>query len=207
MTIFEHPMLGANLALLGGVLRRHGWGLVATAAVAAAIPDWDGLSLVFGPEAYAGVHRVWGHNLLAASFGGALVGVLGLLAARSIRVRAMLPRPSATMAAPPKAGVLAACVWIAVAVIAGLSHLAADIVFNGGTGLSAWPVPLLWPLTRRGFAVAIVPAGDISVTVLFVCEMFLLYRFPGRAQSIAALTLAVGSAYLLVRWLVVGIVA
>jgi LexA-binding, inner membrane-associated putative hydrolase len=206
MTTYEHAMFGANLALVAGVRRRHGWGLVATAAVAAALPDWDGLSFVFGPGAFASVHRVWGHNLLAAGLGGALVGVVGLLAARSVRVRSPLTHPPAALPAPPPAGSGTPAIWAAVGMLAGLSHLPADIVFNGGAGLSAWPVPLLWPFSRQGWAVPIVPWGDIAVTVLFVGEMFALYRWPRHDRAIAALTLAAGSAYLLIRWLLAGFI-
>jgi hypothetical protein len=203
MTIFEHPMFGASLALLAGVRRRQGWGLVATAAVAAALPDWDGLSILFGGTAYANAHRVWGHNLLVAGLGGALVGIVGLLSARSVRVRALLTRPPAEMPAPPRT-TSTALVWISIGVLAGLSHLPADIVFNGGTGLSVWPVPLLWPWDRHGWALPIVPWGDVTMTLVFVGEMFALYRWPSRDRIIAALTLAAGSSYLLARWLLQG---
>src|SRR5438270_12352734 len=104
-------MFGANLALLAGVRRRHGWGIVAAAAAAAALPDWDGVSLLFGPTAYATAHRVWGHNLLAAGLGGVAVGVLGLLAARSVRVRALLSRPPAELPPPPPASAGTPVVW------------------------------------------------------------------------------------------------
>jgi hypothetical protein len=206
MTIFEHPMFGASLAIVAGVQRRHGWGLVATAAAAAALPDWDGVSFLFGSSAYASVHRVWGHNLLVAGLGGAVVGIVGLLAARSVRARTLLTRPPAMPPPPPPASPGTPVVWVVVGVLAGLSRLPADIVFNGGTGLSVWPVPLLWPFSRQGWAAPIVPWGDVTVTVLFVGEMFALYRWPRRDRAIAALALAAGSAYLLVRWLLIGFV-
>jgi membrane-bound metal-dependent hydrolase YbcI (DUF457 family) len=88
--------------------------------------------------------------------------------------------------------------------LAGLSHLPVDIVFNGGTDLPAWPVPLLWPFEARGWALPIVPWGDVTVTLFFVAEMFALYRWPERERVIAALTLTAASAYLLVRWLLPG---
>ena len=59
-------MLGGTLALAAGAHRRHGWPVVLTAAAAAALPDWDGLSLAFGPTAYTAAHRIWGHNVLWA---------------------------------------------------------------------------------------------------------------------------------------------
>jgi membrane-bound metal-dependent hydrolase YbcI (DUF457 family) len=197
-------MFGANLALLAGVRRRHGWGIVAAAAVAAALPDWDGLSIVFGPAAYASAHRVWGHNLLVAGLGGVAAGLLGLLSARSARIRSLLARPPATPSPPPPETAAAPVVWAAVGALAGLSHLPADVVFNGGSDLPAWPVPLLWPFSRRGWALPLVPWGDVTVTLVFVAEMFALYRWPQQDRVLAALALAAGSAYLVVRGLAAG---
>lgn len=194
MTVYEHAMFGATLALAAGAQRRQGWGLVATAAAAAALPDWDGLSIAFGGAAYAAVHRVWGHNLLAAVLGGATVGVIGYLVARSARGRR-------ATAPPPAFSASALVLWATVGALAGLSHLPADLVFNGGADLPAWPVPLLWPFSTRGWALPLVAWGDVTVTLLFVAEMFALYRWPGHARGIAALTLAAGSAYLLLRGL------
>jgi LexA-binding, inner membrane-associated putative hydrolase len=230
MTTYEHAMFGASLALVAGLRRRQGWGIVGVAAVAAAVPDWDGLSILFGSTAYANGHRVWGHNVLAASLTGAAAGVVGLLIVRSEGIRRNKTRPDSKSeklpaslppssdpdaseranedsAAPlsPSASVATFAVWASVGIVAGLTHLPADIVFNGGAGLTPWPVPVFWPFDRRGWAVPIVPWGDITVTLLFVAEMFSLYRWPGRDRSIAALTLAAASAYLLVRWLLAGL--
>ena len=87
MTTFEHAMCGATLTLALGCHRTQGWGIVAMAACAAALPDWDGASIAFGGFAYAKVHRVWGHNLLVAGGMGALVGGVGYLAHLSTRFR------------------------------------------------------------------------------------------------------------------------
>jgi hypothetical protein len=67
-------MLGGSLALASGLQRRYGWGIVALAGAAAALPDLDGLSIAFGSQAYANAHRVWGHNLLVAGGMGAAAG-------------------------------------------------------------------------------------------------------------------------------------
>ena len=75
MTVYEHIMLGGSLGLAAGLQRYYGWGVIALAGVAAALPDLDGLSIAFGPQAYASAHRVWGHNLLVAGSMGALAGV------------------------------------------------------------------------------------------------------------------------------------
>jgi membrane-bound metal-dependent hydrolase YbcI (DUF457 family) len=207
MTTYEHAMFGASLALFAGMRRRHGWELVATAAVAAALPDWDSLSILFGATAYSNAHRLWGHNLLAAGLGGAVTGIVGFLAARSNRVRSFLIRPPAVASPPPPRTAATLFLWIIVGTLAGLSHLLADIVFNGGTGLPAWPVKLLWPFSPEEWALPIVPWGDVTVTALFIGEMFALYRWRGYDQAIAALTLAAASAYLLIRWLLAGFTA
>jgi len=58
VTVYEHMMVGASLALGAGLHYKHGWRIVGLAAVAAALPDWDGLSFLFGSQAYAKAHRV-----------------------------------------------------------------------------------------------------------------------------------------------------
>lgn len=45
MTTFEHAMLGANGVVASGLHDRFGWRLVALAAIAAIVPDWDGLTV------------------------------------------------------------------------------------------------------------------------------------------------------------------
>jgi membrane-bound metal-dependent hydrolase YbcI (DUF457 family) len=201
MTVYEHAMLGVNLSLFAGLRRRYGWWLVAVAGVAAALPDWDGLSIAFGPTAYARAHRVWGHNLLVAGLAGLSVGIVGWLVTRSSRVQTLAARYS--VAAPRSPGVSGVVVCSFTGMLAGLSHLPADVVFNGGRDLPAWPVPLLWPFDSRGWAVPVVPWGDIVVTLLFTAGMFALYRWPARDRAIAALTLAAASAYLLARWILI----
>jgi membrane-bound metal-dependent hydrolase YbcI (DUF457 family) len=206
MTVYEHAMLGATLALAVNAHRRHGWGLVAAAAAAGALPDWDGLSLALGPTAYADVHRVWGHNLLAAAVAGAVAGALGYLCHRSVRVRRaalrLLPPSASADTAPPPFAPHALAVWVTVGVVAALSHLPADLIYSGGAGLPDWPVPLLWPFSRCGYSFPLVPWGDLGVTLLFVGAMFALYRWPRSARAVATLTLAAGAAYLVLRGVV-----
>jgi len=79
MTVFEHAMIGLDGALAAGLARRHGWQIVAWAACAAVLPDWDGLAILLGAWGYAEGHRVWGHNLLVA---GVLAAIASLLAWR-----------------------------------------------------------------------------------------------------------------------------
>jgi hypothetical protein len=149
MTFYEHAMLGGTLTLALGVQRRHGWPVVLMAGGVAALPDWDGLSLAFGATAFSSVHRVWGHNLLTAVAAGILVGGLGLLCHHSVRVRRQaavllhkLGQPPTPQADPPFSA-HALAVWLAVGVMAGLSHLPADLTYSGSPPTPDWPVPLL----------------------------------------------------------------
>jgi hypothetical protein len=178
------------------------------AAIAAALPDWDGLSLAFGPTAYSTAHRVWGHNLLAAVSGGGLVGVLGLLCVHSVRIRAgvrqllaRLQQPPSIQQTPPSFSVQTLAVWIAIGVLAGLSHLPADLIYGGSAGSPDWPLPLLWPFSQRRWTLPLLSWGDLGPTLLFLAEMFALYRWPGRAAFLAWLTLLGILIYLASRWL------
>jgi membrane-bound metal-dependent hydrolase YbcI (DUF457 family) len=199
VTIFEHAMLGATIALAAGVQRRHGWGLVVTAAVAATLPDLDGLTLAFGPAAYATGHRVWGHNFLVAGMTGGLAGAIGYLCHQSTRVRRRLLRRTEKGEAPP-ASPTAPTTWVAMGCLAGLSHPLVDVIYSG-TRQAPWPVALLWPFTTRSWALPLVPWGDLGATLIFIAEMFALQRWPHRARVLAAGTLTALAAYLTWRWL------
>jgi membrane-bound metal-dependent hydrolase YbcI (DUF457 family) len=206
LTIYEHVMVGMNLALGAGLQQRYGWRIAAAAGLAAALPDWDGLSILFGPEAYAQGHRVWGHNLLVASLlaafvGGAAYGLnragwLTWIGARLLPGRAA---HAARVGIPsPLPGPLV--LWISTGVIAGLSHLLADFFYSGYGNAESWPLQLFWPFSTRGWCYPIVPWGDLGATVLFIVEMFLLYRWPARSQLIACGALAGVIGYVAVRW-------
>jgi hypothetical protein len=206
MTFYEHAMLGGTLALVGGAQKRQGWGLVATAAVAAALPDWDGASLLFGASAYAAVHRTWGHNLLAASVAGGACGIAGYLCHLSTRVRlgtrALLERLEARKLPAGESVSFAAHalgLWLLVGVLAGLSHLPADLIYGLAPGVPDWPPKLLWPFSDREWTLPILAWGDLGPTALFVAEMFALYRWPARSRLLAALTLLALAAYLTAR--------
>jgi hypothetical protein len=209
MTVFEHAMLGGTLTLALGVRRRHGWSIVLMAGAAAALPDWDGLSLAFGPTAYSTVHRTWGHNLVAAVGAGVLAGGLGLVCHHSVRVRQQatlllrkLGQRPADEDAPPPFSAHALIVWLAVGVLAGVSHLPADLIYSTAPPTPDWPVPLLWPFSGRGWSYPILGWGDPGPTVIFVAAMFALYRWRTRAQLVAWITLLALGTYLAVRWAV-----
>jgi hypothetical protein len=208
MTFYEHAMLGGTLTLALGAHRRHGWPLVLMAGAAAALPDWDGLSLAFGATAYSTVHRVWGHNLIASAGAGLLAGALGLLGHHSVRVRRQVSllwrklgeAPQELPAAAPPFSAHQLGVWLAVGVLAGLSHLPADMIYSGNPPRVDWPVALLWPFSERGWSFPILGWGDLGPTLIFLAEMFALYRWRGHAQLLAWLTLLALAGYLAARW-------
>jgi membrane-bound metal-dependent hydrolase YbcI (DUF457 family) len=206
LTVYEHIMLGGSLALASGLQRRYGWGIVALAGVAAALPDLDGLSIAFGPEAYANAHRVWGHNLLVAGGMGAAAGAFefkfGVL--QHFCRSAVFQKNAGTQLEPPAGDARRAvrpplAVWTLTGVLAAYSHLAADLVYSYGNG-HPWPLPLLWPFSRRNWVIPVLRWGDLGATLLFIAEMFALYRWPSRATGIAWLTLMLVSAYVGARW-------
>ena len=173
---------------------------MATTGIAAALPDWDGASLLFGSSAYAAAHRTWGHNLLATALAGAACGAIGYLCYLSSRVRrgaqTLLKRlevrkPLAAEPVPFAVSVLA--VWITIGVLAALSHLPADLIYD-------WPLKLWWPFSAREWSWPVLAWGDLVPTTLFLAEMFALYRWPARSRLLAALTLLALATYLAARW-------
>jgi hypothetical protein len=93
-------------------------------------------------------------------------------------------------------------IWILVATIAAASHLAGDMVVSGSAEFADWAVPILWPLSERGWVYARVRWGDPGITVVFVVGMFAMVRWKSHLQLIAALTLLAVVGYFFVRPLV-----
>ncbi|MSR31192.1 MAG: hypothetical protein EXR99_06750 [Gemmataceae bacterium] len=207
MTTFEHAMFGANLALVTGWTRKQGWGLALMAALAAALADWDGLSILFGGEAYSQIHRVWGHNLFATLFLGAMVGALAYLAFLSHGVREKTRRwikDLNPLQPPPYSNASLAC-WIFTGCIASISHLPADMIYSGHKEMTNWPVKIFWPAHEQGYVLPLVAWGDLTSTFLFILAMFAMYRWPAKAQAIAFLALLAVNAYIGFCWLGGGI--
>ncbi len=206
MTFFEHAMLGGTLTLAAGLHRRHGWRIAVMAGVAAMLPDWDGLTLVLGGAAYDRSHRIWGHNLLVAAAIGGLWGVVECKGDFAGRARRRLDRLAPSLAlihadssaggAPKSSSIV---IWLLTGIIASLSHLAVDLLYASHPRMQSWPLQLLWPFSARQFAFPVIHWGDVGATIVFVIEMFALYRWPTRAQPIAWLALVAGGTYLIVR--------
>lgn len=206
MTSYEHLMLGVTGSLAAGLHRRYGWPIVAMAGIAALVPDWDGLSLVFGAAAFDLGHRTWGHSLWAAALVGAVVAACeyrfgGLeRAGRWLLKKFPLHRGQAEPAEEPQPvsrGSLG--VWLLVGVLAAWSHLAADLVFSGNRSLPEWGIRLFWPWSSQAWSYPRVPWGDAGVTIVFVAGMFALVRWPRYRQATAILTLLAVAAYVVLR--------
>ena len=86
--------------------------------------------------------------------------------------------------------------WIGIALIVQLVHLPCDMVVSGGRGLTDWPVAPLWPVSRTGYVLPLVPWGDVGPTVILMAGVIQMARVRGRYQSIALVTLAVLVLYL-----------
>lgn len=194
MTTFEHAMLGTTGALAAG-LHRRSWQLVAIAGVAAVLPDWDGLSLLFGAAAFDQFHRAVGHSIWTAT----VVTILVALAEYRLRLMARLaillgrwfdglPAEMTNLHGndPVREG---AFVWTLTAVLAAWSHLATDLLFSGHAQLSDWGLKLFWPFSAQAYVFPVVRWGDVLPTLIFVFGMFAMLRWRSRVQGLAALTL------------------
>ena len=91
--------------------------------------------------------------------------------------------------------------WAIVGLAAAYSHLAMDVLFSYGRDLPVWDVPLLWPFSKKGWAVPTVPWGDPVPTVLFAAGMLAMARWRTKTQPVALGTLALVAAYIVVRGL------
>ena len=207
MTPFEHAMCGATLALASGCHRKLGWPVVAMAGVAGLFPDWDGLSIILGGGPFDQTHRVWGHNLLVASSSGILIGGLGYLWFRSaqgrrIAIRLQLESDQNTAVSPFSLRSLV--LWLVVGLLASLSHLPADMVYSKGPQVMRWPISPYWPFSDEKWGWDIADWGDLSATMIFVGEMFALWRWRGHSQAIAVLTLLALHGYIGYCWLAGG---
>lgn len=198
-------MLGVDAALAAGLQRRYGWQIVAWSGCAAALPDWDGLTLAFGIRCFDAGHRVWGHNLLVAGLAGLALGAgvcwsdLFTRAAQAVAGRRRSIPDSMPEQTRRSAGALV--VWALVGMVASYSHLAMDLVFSSGNGLPVWEVPLCWPFWKRGWAWPMVPWGDPAPSILFAAGMLAMAGWPRKTRLLAGGTLGLVAAYIVVRGL------
>jgi membrane-bound metal-dependent hydrolase YbcI (DUF457 family) len=192
MMYYDHAMVGAALAVAAGAHRRHGWSIVAMAALTAMLPDWDDVPRFFGPVLRRDAHRVWGHNLLVGVPSAALFAAFCWLCRRAARSRWSPP----ACADPPidrERSTLGT--WMAVGVLAALGHLLTDVIWSADPEGPPWPVAFLWPFSRRGLAVPVLASEDRMATVLLAVGLAAMWCRPALARLLAGLTLVAVAAY------------
>lgn len=203
MTTFEHAMVGINGAIAAGLHRRFTWRVVALAGVAAISPDWDGLTILGGMELFDRAHRAWGHSIFTCVLLGCVLAGLDFrfdLVGQGERLLCWTLRtPSKALATRPIRSLGRLTIWLTVAVVATMSHLAADLVYSGTAELSDWHLQLLWPFSSQGFVFPMVHWGDVSVTLIFVVSMFAMVRRREWIQPIALITLTLVVVYIVIR--------
>ena len=213
MTTPEHTLVGVHLAFAMGRHRRIGLAAVTVAAVASNLPDLDGLPMLVDMSRFESGHRVWGHNVFVIGLMSLLVGgsqVVGRWAdgMTDWLVRQLGGPPDRTNGLSNGSRALGGggvrsrerfrelVGWIGIALIVQLVHLPCDMVVSGGRGLTDWPVAPLWPVSRTGYVLPLVPWGDVGPTVILMAGVIQMARVRGRYQSIALVTLTVLVLYL-----------
>ncbi|MBC8356789.1 MAG: metal-dependent hydrolase [Planctomycetes bacterium] len=203
MTTFEHAMLGINGTLAAGLHRRYQWRVVALAGLAAVAPDWDGLTIIGGMELFDHAHRAWGHSFFSCVILACCIAALDYrfdLVGYGERMLCWVLRTPSTASVTRQEGSHQRLVaWMLVAILATMSHLAADLVYSGTAELSDWHLQLLWPFSTQGFVFPMVHWGDAGVTIIFVVSMFAMVRRRDRIQPIALITLTLVLVYIVVR--------
>lgn len=186
-------MVGVTGCLAAGLHHRYGWKVVALAGSAAVVPDWDGLTIIGGVRLFDRAHRAWGHSVFSAAALGLLLGWLDYrfdLIGRAARLILRQRAPAGVPRSIEQRRWSEYGVWCLVAVAGALSHLAADLVVSGSSGLSDWELKLWWPLSQRGYVYSLVHWGDVGPTLIFVLGMFAMLRWPRHIRGIAAAALA-----------------
>ncbi|MCL2304713.1 MAG: metal-dependent hydrolase [Planctomycetaceae bacterium] len=206
MTTIEHAFLGVDAVLTAGLTRRYGWKLAAMAGVAATLPDWDGLTLLWSVNLFDTAHRCWGHSIIACVLLSALFAVGDYRFDWMNRIGRFFLKHFQGKGMAPDTFVLrdhflwsATFVWVAVGVFAGITHLIGDTIVSGHQSLQNWGIKILWPLSDCEVAYPLIPWGDVGVSVVFTLGLFAMLRWQARARSVAAVTLVAVALYVTLR--------
>jgi hypothetical protein len=204
MVYYDHGMVGATVAVALGAERRYGWAVVALAALAGMFPDWDALAKHVSDDAYRSVHRVWGHNLFAATAAGLALGALGYWIHRSsARPLPSAARPQvdgpASSQAPAGADADGIGLWLVLGVAILWTHPLLDVLYCGWEHNGDWPVGLLWPLVRGGYARPWMPWQDWGATLILAGGLCLVVLLPRQRQRGACVCLAAVALYVAAR--------
>jgi hypothetical protein len=203
MTTIEHAFLGVNIVLATGLERRYGWQLAVLSGFCAILPDWDALPIVYSFEVFSESHRVWGHNLLVCVLVGLFIGCFDYFYDVVTRVSGLVLKLFRVSGLEGNFFVrvrysrLGIIFWLIFAVIASLSHLAADVVSSGYEGLPDWELKLLVPFSEHGFVYPLHSWGNVGVTLIFIAGMFTMLKWQSKTKLIARLTLIAVIIYVL----------
>jgi membrane-bound metal-dependent hydrolase YbcI (DUF457 family) len=168
MKIPEHVALSYLLAQLG-VHQAFGPAGTALMIVAGNLPDLDGISILGGWRCHRTYHRVLGHGLPVTLLGPALLAWFG----------------TGILGLGPYFVLWA---WLQAAL---LVHLVTDVFFY------RWPVQLLWPLSRRGVGLGLIPWNDLAPTLLLYAGVFLSWW--AEPAIVAAVSLGLLALYVVCR--------
>ena len=184
MTPIEHSIFAFNFAALAP-RRLRTPAFYWAAMVAAIAPDVDGLSRLFGADAYVRYHRTYAHGLLGATLVGMAAAALALKLLPNAAFRVGQSEPRADGDGARRLG------WVGLlvaAVIGGVSHVLIDTLY-------AWPLPVLWPFSSTTFSWPVLPWGDVGVLAIMLASMFAHAHPRAPRRLVGALTLAVLAAY------------
>jgi len=154
MKVPEHLALSFLMAQFGAQ-QQYGPGGTALMMLAGFLPDLDAITLGGGWDVYRRWHRKLGHGLPMTVLGPLALALLGAF------VYNLGPFPPLWL-------------WLQAGL---LGHLVSDILFYG------WPVQLLWPLSRRGWAVGLISWNDLVPTLSLYAGVGLVLAMPAFAAQ------------------------
>lgn len=205
MTSLEHALLASYGVLASGLYRSYGWQLAAVAGVAAILPDWDGLTILWSVTLFDTAHRCWGHGLLSCLILSILLATLDCRFDFITRSAGFLIRLLRVQVSPEvcllrqKPRWKEYLIWNAVVFAAFLSHLFADMIVSGAQGLSDWEIKIFYPFSSVGWVCPLIPWGDVGVLIIFIIGIFVMLWLKKRLQTIAILVLILTTLYALLR--------
>lgn len=204
MTTPEHTLVGLHMAFAIGVHRSYGWTAVAMAGLAANVPDWDGLPMLFDMQRFESGHRVWGHNLIAIFLSSLFLGWTQFRYSWIERVKCWFETKILSLkmqdqmrdATGPR---VSAMTFASIAMVSQWLHLPCDMVVSGGNGLTDWAVQPFWPFSNAGFVYPMIPWGDVGPTLILMAGIIIAAKRSKGVATISTLTLLSLSAYLVAR--------
>lgn len=200
MTTPEHSLVGIHAAIAVGAHQRFGWAFVALAGIASNLPDWDGLPMLFDMARFEHGHRVWGHNLLSIALSSLIVAALQYrfhwIEAVAARFKSYLPKEGTIERS--RIGVPLIMLFL-ICVAVQIIHLPCDMVVSGGNGLSDWRIKPFWPISDVGYVYPLIPWGDIGPTIIMMCGVLAMAKYPQKLPLQSIVTLTILCCYLLIR--------